>query len=211
MANLSTFNSTLATDPLRSFRFRAEFSAASDAVFDDRIKTGTTGGWTGGFTNISGLQTNVQSIQYREGGYNTTVHQMPGMTTFSPVTFTRGVIVGNDQAITWMRGLFSAASGLGLNTPSAASKGFRLNINIFVNQHPVTDDLSTTSDQSQMVFRLHNAWITGLSYTDLDATNGAILFETMQVVHEGISVGFTNAAGTFVNGYGASPLAIDKF
>jgi phage tail-like protein len=211
MANLSTFNSTLATDPLRSFRFRAEFSAASDAVFDDRIKTGTTGGWTGGFTNISGLQTNVQSIQYREGGYNTTVHQMPGMTTFSPVTFTRGVIVGNDQAITWMRGLFSAASGLGLNTPSAASKGFRLNINIFVNQHPVTDDLSTTSDPSQMVFRLHNAWITGLSYTDLDATNGAILFETMQVVHEGISVGFTNAAGTLVNGYGASPLAIDKF
>ena len=211
MANQSTFNSTLATDPLRSFRFRATFSAAADAVFDDRIKTGTTGGWTGGFTNISGLQTNVQSIQYREGGYNTTVHQMPGMTTFTPVTFTRGVIVGNDQAITWMRGLFSAASNLGLNNPSVTNKGFRLNINIYVNQHPTTDDLSTSNDADQMVFRLHNAWITGLSYTDLDATNGAILFETMQVVHEGISVGFTSADGSLVNGYGASPVAIDKF
>ena len=211
MANQSTFNSTLATDPLRSFRFRATFSAAQDAVFDERIKTGTTGGWTGGFTNISGLQTNVQSIQYREGGYNTTVHQMPGMTTFTPVTFTRGVIVGNDQAITWMRGLFSAASGLGLNNPAVTNKGFRLNINIYVNQHPTTDDLSTSNDADQMVFRLHNAWITGLSYTDLDATNGAILFETMQVVHEGISVGFTDATGANVKGYGASPVAIDSF
>ena len=211
MANQSTFNSTLATDPLRSFRFRATFSAAADAVFDERIKTGTTGGWTGGFTNISGLQTNVQSIQYREGGYNTTVHQMPGMTTFTPVTFTRVVIVGNDQAITWMRGLFSAASNLGLNNPSVTNKGFRLNINIYVNQHPTTDDLSTSNDADQMVFRLHNAWITGLSYTDLDATNGAILFETMQVVHEGISVGFTDATGANVKGYGASPVAIDSF
>jgi len=211
MANSSTFNSTLATDPLRSFRFRATFESAKDAVFDQRITTGTTGGWTGGFTNISGLQTNVQSIQYREGGYNTTVHQMPGMTTFTPVTFTRGVIVGNDQAITWMRGLFSAASGLGLNNPSTANKGFRLNINIFVNQHPTTDDLATTDDPNQMVFKLHNAWITGLSYTDLDATNGAILFETMQVVHEGISVGFTDPTGAYVNGYGDAPKKITEF
>jgi phage tail-like protein len=211
MANTSTFNSTLATDPLRSFRFRAEFFTAKDAVFDDRIITGTTGGWTGGFTNISGLQTNVQSIQYREGGYNTTVHQMPGMTTFTPVTFTRGVIVGSDQAITWMRGLFSAASGLGLNTSSTTNKGFRLNIRIYVNQHPITDDLATTTDPTQMVFVLHNAWITNLSYTDLDATNGALLFETMQVVHEGISIGFTDATGANVNGYGASPVKIDAF
>ena len=210
MANLSTFNSTLATDPLRSFRFRAEFYKASDEVFDQRIVT-ATGGWTGGFTNISGLQTNVQSIQYREGGYNTTVHQMPGMTTFTPVTFTRGVIVGNDQAITWMRGLFSAASGLGLYNSSTTNKGFRLNIRIYVNQHPITDDLATTTDPTQMVFVLHNAWITNLSYTDLDATNGALLFESMQVVHEGLSVGFTDPTGVTVKDTGTKTFAIDAF
>ena len=136
---------------------------------------------------------------------------MPGMTTFTPVTFTRGVIYGNDQAITWMRGLFSAAAGTGLNGVAATAKGFRLNIEILVNQHPTTDDNAGTEDVSQMVFRLHNAWITNLSYTDLDATNGAILFESMQLVHEGISVGFTDAAGTVVNGYGATPIAIDRF
>jgi phage tail-like protein len=214
MANLSTFNSSIATDPLRSFRFRVTFKPVAtsgiNSVFDSRILdatgtattstttptlTGYSSGWSGGFTSISGLQTNVQAIQYREGGYNTTVHQMPGMTTFTPVTFTRGVIYGNDQAITWMRGLFSAAAGTGLNGVAATAKGFRLNIEILVNQHPTTDDNAGTEDVSQMVFRLHNAWITNLSYTDLDATNGAILFESMQLVHEGLSVGFLTPGG----------------
>lgn len=221
MANLSTFNSSIATDPLRSFRFRATFTAAADAVFDTRITdatgtqntstagtpTGFSAGWAGGFTNITGLQTNVQSIQYREGGYNTTVHQMPGLTTFTPVTFTRGVLYGNDQAITWMRGLFSAAAGTGLVGVGATAKGFRLNINIFVNQHPVTDDTSA-NNVDQMVFRLHNAWITNLSYTDLDATNGAILFESMQVVHEGLSVGFLTPGGNVITSSSAvTPLS----
>ena len=51
-----------------------------------------------------------------------------------------------------------------------------------------------------MKFKIHNAWITALNYTDLDATNGAILFETMQLVHEGLSVYFTKADGTPADG-----------
>ena len=47
-----------------------------------------------------------------------------------------------------------------------------------------------------MQFKIYNAWITGLNYSDLDATNGAILFETMTVTHEGLAVGFvTESAG----------------
>jgi len=217
-SSLSTYNSSLATDPLRSFRFNATFTAAStgDGVFDSRIlsnggtavpTTGVSTGWVGGFTNISGLTINTQAIQYREGGYNTTIHQIPGMTTFSPLSFTRGVLYGNDQAMTWMRGLFAAAAGSGLNpstksgtaavTPTSTGGfggqgGFRVDILITVNEHPGTD---VVNDAPQMAFKVHNAWISNLSYTDLDATNGAILFESMQLVHEGISVFFTNSSG----------------
>ena len=205
-STLARYNSSLATDPLRGFRFTASFTPtgkdANADVFDSRITTG----WVGGFTNISGLQINTQSIQYREGGYNTTIHQIPGMTTFVPITFTRGVLYGNDQAITWMRGLFAAAQGSGLNSAAAAKRNFRTNIVIQVNDHPNTD---LTVDAPKMAFKIHNAWITGLSYTDLDSTNGAILFETMQLVHEGISVFFTDptkavitpADGTDINNY----------
>jgi phage tail-like protein len=175
--------STIATDPLRSFRFYAEFTAKGTA-FSDRIDKG----WTGGFSNISGLNITTQAIQYREGGYNTTVHQVPGMTTFSPIVFQRGVLDGNDQAITWMRGLFSAASGDGLAT---AGKSFRVDINIYVMDHPNAN--ANNANIPKMGFKVHNAWITNLNYTDLNANDGALLFESMQLVHEGLSVFFTDA------------------
>ena len=190
--------STLATDPLRSFKFVAEFSqAGTEPVFDKRILTssstapatsGVSTGWIGGFSNISGLSVNTQSIQYREGGYNTTVHQVPGMTTFTPITMQRGVLYGNDQAITWMRGLFGASSGEGLATggTGSAAKSFRVNINVYVMSHP-----DAGSDTPVMGFKIHNAWISTLNYTDLNAADGAILFESMSLVHEGLSVFFT--------------------
>lgn len=207
-STLSTYNSSLATDPLRGFRFTASFTPTTGALpFDPRISdtsnpgtvptSGVSTGWVGGFTNISGLQINTQNITYREGGYNTTVHQIPGMTTFTPVTFTRGVLYGNDQAITWMRGLFAAAAGAGLNGTGNANRNFRCDIVLQVNDHPNT---TAAVDAPKMAFKIHNAWITGLSYTDLDATNGAILFETMQLVHEGISVFFTKANGNPADG-----------
>jgi len=113
------------------------------------------------------------------------------MTTFTPVTFSRGVLSGNDQAITWMRGLFAASAGEGIGV--GAGKGFRVNVKISVQDHP---NATVTSATTKMAFEIHNAWITGLNYTGLDATNGAILFETMQLVHEGLSVYFTDTTGT---------------
>jgi phage tail-like protein len=175
--------STIATDPLRSFRFYAEFTAAGETQFDNKI----TSGFTGGFTNISGLNITTQSIQYREGGYNTTVHQIPGMTTFSPITLQRGVLAGNDQAITWMRGLFAASSGDGLDT--GTNQTFRVNVDIYVMDHPNAN--ATSSNTPKMKFTVHNAWLTGLNYTDLNANDGSLFFESMQLVHEGLTVAFT--------------------
>lgn len=192
-SNLRRF-SKLATDPLRSFRFLAEFSSADgSALINDRIKS-----FSGGFTNISGLAINTQSIGYREGGFNTTLHQIPGMTTFSPVTFQRGTLYGKDEAIAWMRGLFAATTGDGI--ANADGKGFRLNVDIYVLDHPMTGAPGLTGDTIntnayKMKFTIHNAWITSLSYSDLNAGDNQILFETMQLVHEGMSVSFTGANG----------------
>ena len=182
---------SIATDPLRSFRFKCEFTAGQGAkgVFDTALTT-----WKGGFTNISGLNITTQSIQYREGGYNTTVHQVPGMTTFSPITLQRGVMIGNNNAITWMRGLFAAASGDGIATGSD-DKSFRVNLSIWVMDHPGAGDSLTP----KMKFKVHNAWISGLNYTDLNANDGALFYESMQLVHEGLSVEFTDEKGNFKN------------
>ena len=186
------FGSTIATDPLRSFRFYAEFHTPDEGVTGAQgaLSKKIVNGWVGGFASIDGLNINTQAIPYREGGFNTTVHQIPGMTTFQPVTFSRGVLAGNDQAMTWMRGMFAAAAGNGL--ASSATNSFRVNIIVYVQNHPNAG----TTNTDKMAFKIHNAWITGLNYSTLDATNGAILFETMTLTHEGLSVFFTNDAGT---------------
>lgn len=185
-SNISRF-SKIATDPLRSFRFYAQFTPTETKAY--ATKDFTT--FSGGFTNISGLSINTQSIGYREGGYNTTLHQVPGMTSFSPVTLQRGTLSGNDQGISWMRGLFAAAAGDGIAT-AAGTSSFRCDVNIFVMDHPIAD---SGNNAFKMRFKIHNAWISSLSYSDLNATDNQILFETMQLVHEGLSVSFTDAVG----------------
>lgn len=193
--------STLATDPLRSFRFIVEFTSVSgETTFSSKIlttantTTNTTSlstGFIGGFMSVSGLNITTQAIQYREGGYNTTVHQIPGMTTFTPITLQRGVLYGNDQAITWMRGLFAAVSGDGIAAGASVNKSYRVNMKIYVMDHPN----SGAENTPRMGFDVRNAWITQLSYTDLNANDGAILFESMNLVHEGLSVFFTDSLG----------------
>jgi phage tail-like protein len=216
MAN-TTINrfSTLATDPLRSFRFYVEFEPVNEngeKPFDTRIEStnstapstsGKSSGWIGGFSNISGLNITTQSIQYREGGYNTTVHQIPGMTTFSPITMQRGVLYGNDQAITWMRGMFAAAAGDGLKVGAVDKKTFRMNLKIWVMDHPNAGP--TDANVPKMGFKVHNAWLSGLNYTDLNANDGAILFESMSLVHEGLSVFFTGTDFKPISGGSGNP------
>ena len=195
--NISRFSS-IATDPLRNFKFYVEFHSVSDSATG--ASSGTNNAITtvnGGFTSVTGLAINTQSIPYREGGYNTTIHQIPGMTTFSPVTFQRGTLTTNTQGLIWMRQLFAAASGEGI----ALSEGnFRCNVDIYVLDHPaVIEEIQDHVANAKMHFRLHNAWITTLQYSDLNAGDQNILFEQMTLVHEGLSAGFTDGVTKLAN------------
>jgi len=114
------------------------------------------------------------------------------MTTFQPITLTRGVILGQDEAINWMKQLFAAASGEGI--PGADKTSYRCDVDIFVLDHPITGTPLITSNDAvsnaarKMKFTVHNAWITSLNYSDLNATGSELMFETMTLVHEGLSI-----------------------
>ena len=195
MADIRTANTGLPingrvdlnTDPTRNFRFLVEFQP-----YEEKHPMRTL---NFGFTSVSGLSMAVESIPYREGGMNTTLHQIPGQASFSPITLTRGVHLGNSNAWRWMRRLFAATSG----GPNAArprpAYNFRTSVSIYVLQHPVKldDKGAYTAGSSQasyndpvaMAFRAYNAWITALAYSDLNAGDNAIMVEQMTLVHEG--------------------------
>ena len=183
--------STLATDPVRNFRFLVTFKP------QDTSNTGLgTMTIPMGFTSVSGLAVTTDSIPYREGGYNTTVHQIPGQTSFTPLTLQRGVILGSKQNWLWMKQLFATVQAGG--STLALGKNFRCDIEIAVLNHPVpsqganvttgTGAVTGASDDVAMRFRVYNAWPTTVSYSDLNAGDNALFVEQMTLVHEGFDL-----------------------
>lgn len=189
----------LATDPIRNFRFIAKFTGLGTEKAQQMVPQASIG-----FTSVSGLNISTESIPYREGHHNTTVRQIPGQTTFSPITFQRGVVIGSKQNWQWMEMLFRAndASTTGAIGPKVS---FRFNIDIDVLAHPVkyasqagqgysaasatwANDGSVTDDLVVMRFTVFNAWPTSVAYSDLNAGDNALIVEQLTVVHEGFDV-----------------------
>jgi len=186
MATVINNRSSLLTDPIRNFRFLVTFKPhKTDADwFSDQASFG--------FTSVSGLAVTTDSIPYREGGYNTTVHQIPGQTTFSPVTLQRGVILGTRQNWDWMRKLFATVEGG--STTNTLGESFRADLEIAVLTHPIPGSTNvggvgtTEDDHVSLRFRVYNAWPTSVAYSDLNAGDNAIFVEQMTLVHEGFDV-----------------------
>ena len=181
--------STLLTDPVRNFKFLVTFLPTDP---NDK-KWGTSFG-TMGFVSLSGLSVTTEPIAYREGGYNTNVHQIPGQSAFTPISLSKGVMLGQDGNALWMKRLFtvltpSLSTGVGAN--------FRCDLDIQVLSHP-NPQAGTGAGGSQatdpykqhtsMRFKVYNAWISSLSYSNLDAGSNTLMVEDMSLVHEGFDV-----------------------
>lgn len=193
MATAINWRGKQTTDPIRNFRFLVTFLPITNST-----------GWNPrpsiGFTSVSGLAISTESIPYREGGYNTTVHQIPGQTTFSPVTFQRGVTIGSSQHWNWMRMLFQTVSGQKYTNDQT----FRADVLIEILDHPVPystetgsstgygtqgeENLRAGEDRVVNRFRLYNAWPTSVAYSDLNAGDNALMVEQMTLVHEGMDM-----------------------
>lgn len=180
--------SSLASDPIRNFRFLVKFIPhQTDATWYNKTVTL-------GFTSVSGMAVTTDSIPYREGGYNTTVHQIPGQTTFAPITLQRGVILGTNQNWDWMRKLFATVQG---GTVTQNTEKFRADLEISVLSHPIAGQGATTEATSEddhvaMRFKVYNAWPTSVAYSDLNAGDNALFVEQLTLVHEGFDLNWAS-------------------
>jgi phage tail-like protein len=189
MATVINNRSTLVTDPIRNFRFLVTFQP--HATPSTATSATGMGGITFGFTSVGGFGVTTDSIPYREGGYNTTVHQIPGQTSFSPVTMSRGVVLNSSQSWYWMKNLFRTVQGA---DSRAVDQDFRMDIEVKVLAHPIAYNPSagTTDYANEDIvvqrFKVYNAWITTVAYSDLNAGDNAIMVEQIQLVHEGFEM-----------------------
>lgn len=174
--------SSPATDPLRNFKFQVVLTPANGSANSAAI--------TIGFMTVQGLAANVDSIPYREGNMNTTTQQMPGQTSFNPITLSHGVIANPTQLeVNMLEQLFTVQQGSGSQAPG---QNFRYRADIQVLDHPVT----TGDAPVKAWFKVHNAWTTAFAWGDLDAGANQTLIAQLSMVHEGFDVVYATGPGT---------------
>ena len=171
-------------DPIRNFKFQVTLIGnAKDGSIIDIGKMG--------FTSVEGLSMNTEVMAYREGGWNTNPHKLPGQTDFTPISLSSGVFSTRPGMWNLAKKLFSAQWGEG--TLDMGDE-FRFDMLINVLDHPVTykANSGTLRDGQGTIlsFKVYNAFVASVGFGGLNASDNSILLHSMTVHHEGFDVFF---------------------
>lgn len=136
-------------DPFRTFNFKVEIS-------------GTT---TASFRECSGLTTDGDSVDYREGTDLNTVRKLPGLRKYGNVTLKRGY-TQNLELWAWYANI----------------------VNGVPDRRTVTIVLMNEAHADVLRFELAFAWINKIEGPSLNATASEVAVESLEIVHEGLTL-----------------------
>lgn len=125
------------------------------------------GGTRIGFTEVSGLTIELQTIDYREGSsleYHVT--KMPGIPQFSNIVLKRGVFRADNEFFQW------------LNT-------VRMNK---IERRDLTISLLNEEHEPVMVWKVKEAWPSKVEGPTLNSTGNEVAIETIELCHEGLAI-----------------------
>jgi phage tail-like protein len=119
------------------------------------------------FQEVSGLDVQSEEIKYRHGDSpEFSVIKMPGMKKVGNVTMKKGTFKSDNKFWDWF-------SQIKMNT---------------IKRLPVTISLLDEAGKPTMVWTLTNAWPTKITGTDLKAEGNEVAIETIEIVHEGLTI-----------------------
>lgn len=119
----------------------------------------------GGFSQVSGLASEIETEEYREGGVNDFVHHFPAQTTHSNVLLTHGL---TDSSVLW-------------NWYSNVTQGI-------IHRKNGTIVLLDRQQMPVMWWNFRNAYPVRWSGPDFDAgAADGVAIEVVELVHEGFS------------------------
>ena len=119
------------------------------------------------FQEVSGLDVEAQVIEYRAGDNPVfSATKMPGLKKSGNVTMKKGVYKSDNKFWAWF-------SQIKMNT---------------IKRLPITISLLDEAGGTTMVWTLTNAWPTKITGTDLKSDGNEVAIETIEIVHEGITI-----------------------
>lgn len=119
------------------------------------------------FQEVSGLDAEVQSIEYRHGdsmAFSTI--RMPGLRKVGNVTLKKGVFRNDNRFWDWFN---------------------QVKMNK-IKRVPVTISLMDKSGATAMVWTLNNAWPTKITGSDLKSDGNEVAVETLEIAYESLTV-----------------------
>lgn len=119
-----------------------------------------------GFTEVTGISAEVESIEYREGGDKGFTRKVPGLVKFPNVTLKRGIV--DIHLWQWMRTVLTGAT----------------------QKSQVAIVLLDESKQPVARFTLRNAWPRKWEGPALSAKGTDIAIESLEIVHEELNIEF---------------------
>jgi len=125
------------------------------------------GGTRIGFTEVSGLSIELQTIDYREGSsleYH--VSKMPGIPQYSNITLKRGVFRADNEFFQW------------LNTVKKNN----------IERRDLTISLLNEEHEPVMVWKVKEAFPCKVEGPTLNSTGNEVAVETIEICHEGLAI-----------------------
>ncbi len=133
-------------------------------VFSFRVDWGGT---NIGFSEVTGLNIEVQIIEYRDGlnpEYSST--KMPGLKKYGNITLKRGVFASDNEYYDWVK-------AIKMNKPE---------------RRDISISLLDEESNPVMKWTILNAWPTKLTSPDLKASGNEAAIESVEIAHEGIKI-----------------------
>lgn len=126
--------------------------------------------WNGtkiGFTEVSGMEIETELLEYRDGSSpEYSKIKMPGMRKYSNITLKRGTFKSDNEFYDWF-------NTVKLNT---------------IERRDITISLLNEEHEPVVVWKVKNAWPSKVSATDLKSDGNEVAIETMELVHEGLTI-----------------------
>jgi len=137
-------------DPFRTFNFRVEIDGLT----------------VGSFSEVSGLNAEGDSVDYREGtDLRNNVRKLPGLRKFPNIVMKRGY-TENDELWEWYTNILNGVPD-------------RRNGSII---------LMNESHQDVLRWNFENGWINKIEGPMMKASGNEVAMESMEIIHEGISI-----------------------
>lgn len=119
----------------------------------------------GYFTQVTGFSSQVDVLEYAEGGQNTFVHRLPTRTKQGNITLKRGVITDDKTLVEWYQKTVVMAQAVTL-----------------------VITLRDTTDKPIRTWNFRNAYPVKWTGGDMNAGGTEFLTESLEVAHNGFTV-----------------------